>query len=95
MENPFEILEKRIIRIEQLLLEIKGDFQLVVQPTENVNDNLTISEAASYLKVSKVTIHKYKNNALFPFYQGGGTVYFKKSEIDEALSSKVTNKRVR
>jgi len=82
---PLSALERMISKAFANEME---KFISIEKPTENADDKLTISEAAAYLKVSKVTIHKYKNNALFPFYQGCGTVYFKKSEIDEALSSK-------
>jgi excisionase family DNA binding protein len=58
------------------------------QSSIEVNENLTIKEAAEYLGVTKVTIHRYKNDNVFPYYQTGRTVYFKKAEIDSALSNK-------
>ena len=54
-----------------------------VDPVQQFN----ISEVAEYLKCSKATIHNYKNNKSIPFHQIGRTVYFIKSEVDEALSS--------
>jgi excisionase family DNA binding protein len=47
----------------------------------------SISELANYLKVTKATIHTYKKRKVFPFYQTGRTVYFKKSEVDKALQA--------
>ena len=45
----------------------------------------TISELADYLKCTKATIHAYEKRGVFPYYQTGRTVYFKKSEVDTAL----------
>lgn len=45
----------------------------------------SIQGLADYLKVTKSTIHSYKNRGVFKYYQTGRTVYFKKSEIDAAL----------
>lgn len=55
------------------------------------DEELSITELAKYLKRSKVTIHAYKKNGVFPYYQTGRTVYFKKSEVDKALE--VGNKK--
>lgn len=46
----------------------------------------TISELANYLKCTKATIHTYKKRGIFPYYQTGRTVFFKKSEVDKALA---------
>lgn len=46
----------------------------------------TISELAAYLKCTKATIQSYKKRGIFPYYQTGRTVYFKKLEIDAALA---------
>jgi len=45
----------------------------------------TISELADYLNCTKATIHAYKKRGVFPYYQTGRTVYFKKNEVDAAL----------
>ena len=50
------------------------------------NERFDIGGLAEYLKVSKTTIHAYKNRRVFPFYQTGRTVYFLKSEVDAALA---------
>jgi excisionase family DNA binding protein len=56
------------------------------------DERLDYAGAAEYLGVSKQTITKYKNNGVLKFYQTGRTVYFKKSEIDQALASTINNK---
>lgn len=57
----------------------------------DIPDELTITELATYLKCTKSTIHAYKNRGVFPYYQTGRTVFFKKSEVDAALE--VGNKK--
>ena len=51
----------------------------------------SIPELAAYLKCTKATIHAYKKRGIFKYYQTGRTVFFKKSEVDQALE--VSNKR--
>ncbi|MGN7203925.1 helix-turn-helix domain-containing protein [Pedobacter sp. SAFR-022] len=51
------------------------------------DERFTIPQLAEYLKVNKLTIHRYKKNGVFPFYQVGRTVFFKQSEVDAAMSS--------
>jgi excisionase family DNA binding protein len=46
----------------------------------------SIPELANYLKCTKATIHAYKKRGIFPYYQTGRTVFFKKSEVDKALA---------
>lgn len=61
-------------------------------PEEQEKDvRFSILGLADYLKVTKATIHVYKKRGVFPYYQTGRTVYFKKSEVDAALE--VSGKR--
>ena len=46
----------------------------------------SIPELATYLKVTKATIHAYKKRGIFKYYQTGRTVLFKKFEVDQALA---------
>lgn len=55
------------------------------------SETFTISELADYLNCTKATIHAYKKRGVFPYYQTGRTVFFKKKEVDQALE--VGNKR--
>lgn len=60
------------------------------KPTDSTSDdipeNLDISELAIYLGCTKATVHAYKRRRIFPYYQTGRTIYFKKSEVDAALA---------
>lgn len=91
MMNPFEVFDKRLSNIESLLLSIKYAESVALPfPTQQVQ-TFTIGELADYLNCTKATIHAYKKRGVFPYYQTGRTVYFKKSEVDAALE--VRNKK--
>lgn len=47
---------------------------------------MDLSEAAQYLKVSKVTVYGYVHNRLFPYYKHGKRLYFRKEDIDQWIS---------
>lgn len=83
------------LRIEDLLGMIKASVidALTVRPQENSKeeipeDLLSIEDIQKVFKVSKVTIHKWKKKGLLPFYKMNRKVYFKKSEVIEAMQHK-------
>jgi len=49
---------------------------------------LAIEDIQKIFKVSKVTVHKWKKKGLIPFYKMNRKVYFKKSEVIDAMSHK-------
>lgn len=79
----------RLERIEAMLLSMSNNNAIGPIKAEfaDVKDQLSISELAEYLDVSKSTVHRYKNNKVIPFYKAGRTVFFKIKEVEEALSS--------
>jgi len=91
MDNPFSIIDQRLETIEKCLkdlLSIKEDLQQVVFNKAQEEDFTFTAEAlAGYLNCSKSTVLRYKRDGVFPFYQAGRSFYFKKQEIDQALSS--------
>lgn len=100
MENPFLVIEQRLIVIEQnlnLLLSTAKNSSEVQHESLDERKKLSISDLSIYLNVSKSTIHRYKNNRVFPYYQAGRTVFFKKNEVDKAMlalkSSRIENHR--
>lgn len=52
------------------------------------DDLISIEETAALLRVSKVTIHKYKKDKLLKPYRIGRKVYFKKDEVINSMNSK-------
>jgi excisionase family DNA binding protein len=95
MDNPFEILIQQNAEILLYLRELKGSpiTSPVITPELPEDTNLTYDELANYLKKDKSTIHRYKKNGVFPYYQAGRTVFFKRSEVDAAMSSMSLNKK--
>ena len=51
-------------------------------------DLLSIEDIQKIFKVSKVTVHKWKKKGLLPFYKMNRKVYFKKSEVIDAMQHK-------
>lgn len=85
MTNPFDIFDRRLSNIESLLLSIKHKDADPLEQTLFPEQKFSIQELAAYLNCTKATIHAYKKRGIFPYYQTGRTVYFKKSEVDAAL----------
>lgn len=54
---------------------------------------LKIDEVKELLKVSKVTIHKWKKDGKIPYHRISNRIFFKKSEILESLKSSEFNHR--
>lgn len=54
---------------------------------------LKIEEVCDLLKVSKVTIHKWKREGRIPYHRISNRIYFLRSEILEALKSSEFNQR--
>jgi excisionase family DNA binding protein len=53
-----------------------------------INDQVfTPSEAADYLKISKVTLWSWTKNNYIPYVKKGKVVRYTKNEIDKALHS--------
>ncbi len=44
-------------------------------------------EAAKYLSISKTQLHIMKRDGVLPYSKLGGTLYFKKEDIDSILES--------
>jgi hypothetical protein len=51
-------------------------------------DLLSIEDIMKIFNVSKVTVHKWKQKGLLPFYKMNRKVYFKKSEVISSMSHK-------
>lgn len=87
MINPFETIDKRLSNLESLLLDIKHSSKEIEQNFEpkNPTELLSRSEVSILLKCNLGTIHNYcKSGKLIP-YGIGNRVYFKRSDIENAL----------
>ncbi len=61
-----------------------------IKPIED--KDYSIAELAKHLRVSESTIHRYKNNGSIPYYKVSRTVFFKRSEVEAALTSQPKKK---
>ena len=51
------------------------------------NEVFTLDEACEYLSISKSSMYKMNMEKVIPFYKPSRKVYYKKSDLDEYLSS--------
>jgi excisionase family DNA binding protein len=95
MDNPFEILIQQNAEILQYLRELKGSqLSTPIAAAASLDDTkMSYENLAKYLDKNISTIHRYKNNGAIPYYKVGRTVFFKKSEVDAAMSSIVFKKK--
>ena len=75
-----EELQKRFDNLEKKLQEIQKNFEPKL-PTEFISRQ----ETADLLKVNLSTIHNYTKQNRLKAYGIGHRVYYKRSEIEEAL----------
>ncbi|SIQ52838.1 helix-turn-helix domain-containing protein [Pontibacter lucknowensis] len=80
MENPFAIIEKRIDRIESILLNIQERLDKT-DSTQSTGDFLTVDEAAAYLNISKSAIYEKTSSRSIPHLKKGKRLYFVKQEL--------------
>jgi excisionase family DNA binding protein len=82
MENPFELILKRLDDIELML---KNTSHTVIQTT-SVTEILNLERAAEYISLSKSAIYKKTSERNIPHFKKGKKLYFKRSELDEWLT---------
>lgn len=92
MDNPFEILIQQNTEILNRLkvIETLGLPSLPSITKESKTDpevRFTITELAQYLNKDRSTILRYKKNGMFKYFQAGKTVFFKRKDVDAAMSS--------
>ena len=80
MDNPFEIINQRLERIENLLENIYSNSQ-----NDNTNNSYTdildLQQLASYLNVSKSYLYKMTSNNIIPHFKRGKKLYFDKEIV--------------
>ncbi len=86
MENPFELIDQRLEKIEQLLIDIKSNQESGKYNLKMFPEIMNTKQLTEYLSVSKSTIYKFTNSRAFPYYKNGKVVYFKKQDVDEWIT---------
>jgi len=78
--------ELRTIINEAVGLSIKQLIQSTNQNKQEEDPFIKIDEVCQELKVTKVTIHKWKKAGKIPFHRISNRVFFKRSEVLSALT---------
>ena len=77
--NPFELIETRLIRIEALLTDLKQNPHTIApEPPEQL---LTIQEAAEFLNLAVPTVYSNVSKSKLPFMKRGNRLYFSRAEL--------------
>ncbi len=84
MNNPFAVIEARLSRIEDLLLDLKHG-QLRVEPTDQPEQLLTIQEAAEFLSLTVPTMYSKVSKGELPVMKRSKRLYFSRTELLEYL----------
>lgn len=71
--------------ISETVNSILSKNKYLTEAEENDDELIKIEEVSSLLRVSKVTIHKWKKIGLIPFYRISNKIYFKKNEVIESM----------
>jgi excisionase family DNA binding protein len=88
MDNPFEMLQAAIEKMEARFMERLDQIALPNVPLQPIHEKLiTPDETAKETNLKKTTILRYARNNTIPSYKSGNRYSFKLSEVVEALSS--------
>ncbi len=81
MQNPFEIFDKRLASIENLLLDLKHKPEQQSEP-----ENYNVKEASKILKVSEQSVLSYIRKGLIPAQFIGKSYLIKRADLEASLS---------
>lgn len=89
MENPFDILNEKLTRIESLLTEISAHQKSVIPAQVSTASVMLIGDKAlaEYLGCTIQTVSRLKKKGKLTFHRYGRKYYYKSDEIDDALKS--------
>ncbi|MBR9859964.1 helix-turn-helix domain-containing protein [bacterium] len=84
MNNPFEVIEARLSCIENLILDLKHQPNMV-EPNEQLEQLLTVQEAAQFLSLTAPTIYSKVSKGELPVMKRSKRLYFSRTELMEYL----------
>ena len=92
MTNPFEVIETRLSNIENLILDLKHKNH-TAETSEQLDEFLTIPQAAKLLHLSVPTMYGKTHRNELPFMKRGKRVLFSKKQLIEYIEQgrKLTN----
>jgi len=80
MNNPFEVIEERLSKIETLLIDLKHQPLDQRGKTEG-EEILTIQEAAKFLRLSVPTLYGFISKGELPVMKRSKRCYFSKEDL--------------
>ena len=87
MINPFEVLDARLARIEDLLVKLKAEPSTQLLPPESLQQEyVTRLEVAKMLDVCLTTVDHLSNAGILRKYRSGRVVRFVRAEVIAAIS---------
>jgi excisionase family DNA binding protein len=87
MDNPFDLLEDRMVRMEQKLDEIKALLISAKTAVPAKEDIMKLSELSQLLGLTKATIYGFTAQGKIPCFKGGKRLLFSRKAIDVWLKS--------
>jgi excisionase family DNA binding protein len=78
-----EELEAKILTLKSSILSELNE--LILSHQGNNIEYMTLDEVAQALKKSRTTIENWTNSGLLKKYRIGNSVFFRRSEIDQAM----------
>lgn len=84
--NPFETIEHRLIRLEELILDIRYS-NVESEGSGSKGGFMDINSLRDYLpnNPSKPTIYRWVHQRSIPYFKKGRSLYFEKEAIDNWL----------
>ncbi|KAA6441151.1 helix-turn-helix domain-containing protein [Dyadobacter flavalbus] len=79
MENPFSVIDKRLDRIESLVLELTSKSAQSILPDSP--DLLSIDEAVLLLNLAKPTVYNLVSSGKIPVMKKSKRLYFSRDEL--------------
>lgn len=84
MENPFELIDKKL---DELLALIKLMREQPKHLGKNFDKPMSVDEASEYLNIAKGTIYGLTSKRLIPHFKRGKKLVFLKADLDQWLLS--------
>ncbi len=95
MNNPFEIIDRRLSIIENLLIELKQHNLKKEFPETHATKFLNRRETASLLGISLGSLNSYTKSSILKAYRIGNRVLYKEKEILEESVSQIKSFKYR
>jgi excisionase family DNA binding protein len=84
MSNPFEVLQNEISELKTILSDIQREIKTPEPQTQT--KYLTRKDVAELLQINISSVFNWTKKGTLKSYQMGGKIFYKQSDIDEAMT---------